>query len=637
MIDIDLIGLLCRTDLFKAFSKEQIKAVADVVEFREYPPGRKVVRQGEPGEEFYIIAKGSAQVLVEDKALKTQQVVLTLNDGQSFGETALLADETRTASVQTLESTVCAVLSRASFGELLARVPEISISVCRYLAERLAAQCKITGVRFVGSDELVCNPRSSMLFPEQVLRRCEAIPLSITGRTVTVALTRPTDSPSLALLRKEIPGMGLEPVGCTREDYEAFLQSRQSATEASRPETYKEGTLSLCYNDGSRLCSGLRRILETLLTHGLEHASIHLCRDTCRVYNLAEGSEQPLLSIDSATEIQELENEFELHLQTESRPYAHCSVQAAANGNPLLFSLSALKKEGQARYSIRLPDRSQKIPCVDALLRDLSLSKLIKDALLQPSKVVLLEGSRESGLSTTLLSLLQHCGSAADPQSLVLLEEHPSRQLSQVTSWPLDRAAAGALAVAELQRARVVAIDPMNSQLWKELFDRRLSRTTVVATYQEGGLMQRLSAQARSHGHTGGAFQALSLVVRQTLAMRNCDQCKQPVSPSPETAECLRESGLDNQQGHYLRGAGCESCGHSGVSGRVPIFEIVRFNRELLDSLLQDDSHQQRALRQSTVCNFRDYTRALIAEGSIDPTEGLRLFPPVSAAFSFPS
>ena len=55
MSEVDLVGLLCRTELFKGLTTEQMKAVAKVVEFREFPAGRKIVKQAEVGEEFFLI------------------------------------------------------------------------------------------------------------------------------------------------------------------------------------------------------------------------------------------------------------------------------------------------------------------------------------------------------------------------------------------------------------------------------------------------------------------------------------------------------------------------------------------------------------------------------------------------------
>src|SRR5687768_6576667 len=64
-----------------------------------YAFGDTVVRQGEPADAFYVIAEGTARVLVEDDA--GEEISLNrLGPGDAFGEAALLDDSPRTATVR---------------------------------------------------------------------------------------------------------------------------------------------------------------------------------------------------------------------------------------------------------------------------------------------------------------------------------------------------------------------------------------------------------------------------------------------------------------------------------------------------------------------------------------------------------
>jgi CRP-like cAMP-binding protein len=71
--------------------------------------GTDIVRQGEPGDRFYIVEEGQAEVLVDGF------VVAVLGRGSGFGERALLRDVTRTATVRTRGPMHLFVLARQDF------------------------------------------------------------------------------------------------------------------------------------------------------------------------------------------------------------------------------------------------------------------------------------------------------------------------------------------------------------------------------------------------------------------------------------------------------------------------------------------------------------------------------------------
>jgi CRP-like cAMP-binding protein len=75
----------------------------------EAAAGDVVIREGEPGDLFYVIESGEVEVTKEGRH------VATLGSGEFFGEIALLRDVPRTATVTALSDTVLQALDRATF------------------------------------------------------------------------------------------------------------------------------------------------------------------------------------------------------------------------------------------------------------------------------------------------------------------------------------------------------------------------------------------------------------------------------------------------------------------------------------------------------------------------------------------
>jgi ATP-binding cassette, subfamily B, bacterial len=96
-----------------------------------------VARQGEPGDRFFLITRGQVDVLLERDGY--EQRVNTLNEGDFFGEMALLGDGTRAATVKTTMPTDVYSLSRQDLRDLVEQQPAIRSALVETIAERRRA------------------------------------------------------------------------------------------------------------------------------------------------------------------------------------------------------------------------------------------------------------------------------------------------------------------------------------------------------------------------------------------------------------------------------------------------------------------------------------------------------------------
>jgi cAMP-dependent protein kinase regulator len=98
--------------------------IADALESVTYNDGEIVIKQGDVGENFYLIESGEAAVLQEDDKGVVREIS-TLHKGEYFGELALLTDKPRAATIKAKGKIKCATLGKKAFTRLLGPVVDI--------------------------------------------------------------------------------------------------------------------------------------------------------------------------------------------------------------------------------------------------------------------------------------------------------------------------------------------------------------------------------------------------------------------------------------------------------------------------------------------------------------------------------
>jgi putative ABC transport system ATP-binding protein len=143
-------------ELFKQLTPSEIANIADRMQTRKYNSGDVVIRQDDPGEEFYLIGRGGAAVLTQ-VAGGGEHRVATLAPGDVFGEMALLTDEPRHATVQALEELEVYCLSKQDFREALERSIGFKEQIRQIYFDRYPVLRK---VRHGGSEHISGGPGS---------------------------------------------------------------------------------------------------------------------------------------------------------------------------------------------------------------------------------------------------------------------------------------------------------------------------------------------------------------------------------------------------------------------------------------------------------------------------------------------
>jgi hypothetical protein len=127
------ITLLRSLPLFAALQPPTLEALARELHPVAAASGERVVREGERGDRFYVVADGELEVACEGRSIRR------LGRGECFGEIALLFDVPRTATVTARTDVRLYALEREVFLPVVSGCPDVAVAADALARERLEA------------------------------------------------------------------------------------------------------------------------------------------------------------------------------------------------------------------------------------------------------------------------------------------------------------------------------------------------------------------------------------------------------------------------------------------------------------------------------------------------------------------
>jgi CRP-like cAMP-binding protein len=119
--------------LFDLCSKRDLRRIAALAVEQHLDEGTELIREGEPGSEFYVVVDGEVDVRRRGRR------IARLGVGSYVGEIALLSRSPRTATVVAATPLHVIAIAGRDFVELLDAIPELWLKVARTLADRVDA------------------------------------------------------------------------------------------------------------------------------------------------------------------------------------------------------------------------------------------------------------------------------------------------------------------------------------------------------------------------------------------------------------------------------------------------------------------------------------------------------------------
>jgi len=128
----DRIEAIARVPLFSSVKRKTLREIDSDMSERTFAAGSEIATEGKLAIGFFVITEGEAEVSVG------RRPVNRLGPGDHFGEIALLAQTSRSASVRAVSDMRCMVLSAWKFRELVRRDPDLSWALLEALARQIA-------------------------------------------------------------------------------------------------------------------------------------------------------------------------------------------------------------------------------------------------------------------------------------------------------------------------------------------------------------------------------------------------------------------------------------------------------------------------------------------------------------------
>ena len=147
--EIEVTEILRKVPMFEGVGDMERELIGRVLASKTVPRGTAIIRQGAEGDSMFLIARGIANVQIEEHG--TQNQVATLYAGDFFGESALLHSSPRNATI--VAATPCSLyeLKRRDLDRLFEEFPDIRRAVIKVDQERLSSNT-VTGYHNASSD-----------------------------------------------------------------------------------------------------------------------------------------------------------------------------------------------------------------------------------------------------------------------------------------------------------------------------------------------------------------------------------------------------------------------------------------------------------------------------------------------------
>jgi type IV pilus assembly protein PilB len=268
-------------------------------------------------------------------------------------------------------------------------------------------------------------------------------------------------------------------------------------------------------------------------------------------------------------------------------------ISLTVQGNPIDLRVSVLPTMFGESVVLRVLDRSQ----ASFNIEELGLSKddcdLVRKLIRKPNGIIIVTGPTGCGKTTTLYSALNELN---DVETKIITTEDPVEYdvdgLIQVQMKPdIGLTFARCLRSILRQDPDVILVGEIRDLETAQIAAQASLTGHVVFTTLHTNDAPSSIARLLDMGIEPFLITAtLEGVIAQRLIRKICENCKTQFEPSEAQLLELQLTPEDVKGKKFFYGRGCSRCNGTGYRGRTGIFEIMVFNDELRDLVMNQAS-----------------------------------------------
>ena len=491
------------------------------------------------------------------------------------------------------------------------------------------------GTEFVDLAEKEIAPEILRLIPSGLARLHRALPIGISGNTLSVALVDPLDLRAAEDLRFAL-GKDVDVVVAPAEQIEDRIKQFYGTDTSSMEEILKQlgeagGLLQLREGDETAAVEAeanatpIIRFVDLILYQAIQDraSDIHFepfenefkvrYRVDGALYEMSPPPRHLALPVISRVKVMANMNIAERRLPQDGR------IQKNIAGRHIDLRVSTLPTQFGESLVLRVLDRST----VNLDLEMLGMPDYIHEYLLEliqrPNGIFIATGPTGSGKTTTLYSCLRKINTI--DSKLLTAEEPVEYDLEGIVQVPVNEAIG--LTFARVLRAflrqdpdRIMVGETRDLETAQIAIQASLTGHlvfTTLHTNDAAGAVTRLIDMGVEPFLISSTLEA---VLGQRLLRSICRQCRATYQPNEALLEEAGISRRDIGEKQFYYGKGCDACNNTGYKGRKGIYELMKITdplRGLINERAPTVTVKQKAIELGMVTLRQDGLRSVFA------------------------